>query len=90
MHQISLNISVFSLACECFDVQAERIMYHTRIRTFFAFRFRSFAMLKTHLIIRLLGSIHLYLPAAAPPAVMMFRKCPLTALCLCEGQGVIM
>lgn len=34
--------------------------------------------------------MRLNLPAAAPPAVMMFRKCPLTALYLCEGRGTIM
>lgn len=34
--------------------------------------------------------MRLNVPAAGPPAVVMFRKCPLTALCLCEGQGVIM
>lgn len=32
--------------------------------------------------------MHFNLPAATPPAVIMFRKCPLTALC--EGHGVIM
>ncbi len=51
-------------------------------KNFVAFGFGSFAMLKTDFNHKILHerAFSLDLPAAAPPAVVMFRKCPLTAL----------